>query len=1451
MWAEKMEHGTPVSIRVKVHDSLEDKWILSGLVTGIKLAVSKTVVPTFQIDQEVTFFSAWVQSTQKYPNWELSCTERTQIIPCKGSTYTGLIDLCCGLGGMTQGASYAGLVSLAGIDVSPLACEVFQKNHKVPIIHGSILDPLDLARVYEKAGSMKAGVSCGFPCPPFSTRGDAKGFKDHRAQVLFHALDAAYLLGANYVILECTPTAGDYHEVQNVIGNFAVAMNYKIIQQKLHLDRSWPCSRTRWWCLMIPVQAELDSLPDLPLFSQFSKVADVIPAWPMWTLHEDSELTWTSDEAELYLSLAHPLDFLLPAAGKCNTLLHSMGHHTSGCPCECRHFGLSRSRLIKDGLSLVALPSQSSKGHFRHLHPSEAGFLCTLPADFQYDLVHTRRDLPLIGNIAAPLQMQWTLLHGLRALQKAGLAPMDLDFGSPESKILSTLQSNISLRMQLWPTHINLHRQNIQIVTEENTFEISIGPGTTVAQLAHAHRQLLGWGTRLSISQNGIDLLPHALLQAGVYQVTTRQARHSAPVPTGLIKVSIGLAEQNLSATSPAGITLAELLRSLGINFKPGMALHSDTTIYYGGDRLWTSAHGNLRGAGPGSLGIHGTELHNELLDLIELLPTWQQTEIWLINPLLMVDLIRKPYPIALRLLENTRPNFAPRWIIAPILAQSHWSLLIWDLRTGIPFYYDGIPEHHLREVQGLCTMFQAVFHRVVSSIQKETPILQTDGDHCGALALHNFGLRFGLWAKMSEDEVKTWSTSLLHIEELRGSGANDYNTACEWLTRFLVTKGVEDTKVAARAALALKKLGVNPILKAINQPNPWQALKHLANQQPRPFQWIEHSELQSHIAKNAKAKFGAAHSKQGKKAQKKMDKKIELIPEQIQIADGSFTDEANKPLQQLTLEQITPEARGLVIATTDQASRFLKDQKKISIDALALLTTAEIPQEMHGVLIVQHMVWPGIVDSDPILVRGSCVQLGDLAVKRVLGKAAPATQITPDLLKLMVYRDQWPLEWSQFSAGPLRALVQRFDALKFCDGSECKRSPSCTKFHASLEEDVELVILDAFSWRWTDDHGTAVPSTKAQVFSIMIRVPPSATEPLLSLSANDGLYTELRAPGGRGSHTKFAVVWVKGDYEQAMHLKCQSTKVLHLVRFFSKYGFRCLAVDHETVHRHFHPKDPYTSCGRTLLFETGPWPYGITKQAMLSAFSGEGWTTKPIKPGRGSTEGRFWIFGADVPPPRQVINLATGPITITKIQETRQQKSQVNVVASLSTLQKMQTNQPPPGLSIDPLVLSDPWAKSKWAASSSSAPSTAPSSRFAELESQIKTSMQDHIKEQFQAHLQTLQQSQPMETEDTTSGRLDFLECNVRELKAQGEKFSNWFTEAGDRMSGIFTQVQRQDTMLNQMAEQVSHAVTTSESVQMQMTNLRGEMHKDLESSLARQTERLEALLAKKQRHE
>ena len=1457
MWKETICHGEAISIRGKMHAIDSQWWHMRGVITGVSFRTPRLDLQV-EHDQEVTFFSAWAKEVSG-SGWELSFTEQTQVLACHGSNPMAIIDLCCGLGGMSQGAREIGVPTLAAMDISQIACEAFARNHHCDVIYGNIMDPFDVARVFAKAGCVQAGITCGFPCPPFSTRGDALGFNDQRAEIFFHTLNAAYLMGFQFLILECTPMAGKYALLRNTLEEFAEATGMKIYENTLRLQDVWPCFRTRWWCILLPAEVHRESLslPGLPSCPQFAKVSDVLPLWPVWSDVEDAALTWTPAECQLYLSLASPMDFVLRGVDRCPTLLHSMGHHTLPCPCGCRASGLSKARLVKDGLSLVALPSPTSLDGFRHLHPAEAGYLVTLPPDFQFCLSDIRRDLPLVGNIAAPVQMQWVLTFGLKALQEAGLASFPFDLGNPDRLLLQTLERNIQHRQQLWTSIRTCHAQTITLLHEGTTYEVRISPNTTVAQLMQAQRQLFGWGSRVSVLLDGIPQSPLALLAVGTYEIVSSQPRQLAAVPTGPIMIHVDHVGLPFQCTLPAGVTLATVLQPLGITYRAGLSLQTPLRTYYWGDQIWESTHGQLRGAGfalDSQSGLHATELYNELHDLMRLLPEWQRSDVWLMDFFLMQDILRRPRNLGLLLLERSRPSTVPRWVVVPLLVRQHWALLIFDLRTGIPTYFDGISEFMLSEVLDFLWLLQTAFHRVPSTLRHEVPLEQTDGHHCGTLVCHNFGLYFGLFSVMGSEDLLKWHQTIRSTENFRGSGASDYATAHEWLIRFLVTKGVDESNVANRAALALKKLGTAPIVRAINQPNPWQALKLLGNQQSKPFLWVEHGELQKHIARTAKQNFGASASHKKSKGKGKGPKKVEPVvpiqPELLTLVPKSFTDQSGVELAQISLEQVSPEARGLVITSLQQATRFLSDQRRVSVDALALLTTTEVPQALHGALTVQHLVWPGLLEADPILIRGSCIQLGDVAVKMVLGKTPAPSGLDPDLLKVMVYRDQWPLDWTGFISGPLKALIHRFDALKYCDGIVCGGAPQCGKFHPAVEEEVELSILDAFQWRWTDMQGAQTSSTKSQVFSVLIRVPPSATSQILQLSATDGLYTELRAVNTSGTHPKYAVVWVKGDLQQAVHLKCQSTKALHIVRFFSKYGLRCLAGDHEAMHKQFHPKDPFVACGRSFLFEVGPWPFGISKQAMIDVLVGEGWKARPIRPGKGTQHGRFWLLGSDDNPPSPVIRVGEHALTITKIQEAIAPKEKTNIVASLRTLHKLQHHTQE-----DPLQISDPWAAfSKQAASST----TVIPSRFSELETQLKSSVFEQVQEQVSSSVQQQVEERlkdykdygqaPMEIADP---RLDRLEQNVDELRAQSAHFQQWFTEAGEKMGDLFNQIQRQDASIINLNEQVSVAAATAESVQKQVGQLRNDVRVDLEASMSKQTERLEALFSKRSRTE
>ncbi|CAK9017786.1 unnamed protein product, partial [Durusdinium trenchii] len=758
------------------------------------------------------------------------------------------------------------------------------------------------------------------------------------------------------------------------------------------------------------------------------------------------------------------------------------------------------------------LPSTFSANHYRHLHPCEAGFLCSLPADFIFNLTQPRSDLPLIGQIAAPLQTIWVLCHALRPLQLHGLGSWQINFDSPNEVLLSYINTNLEVCKQLWPTCEHRHQQEVHFEEDDTSFSLLVEPMTSVQHFLHAHQQLLGWAHRTTLYRDGVPQLPNALLRGGAYQIVVSRPKHTRPAPTDLISVKLHDGVASYEFHGPAGTRLSTILETLGFRYKPGIEFCNLFRSFRCGDALWQNEQGEVRGVGidvPTATGVHHFEAYEELRQILQVLPNSTREAIQVVPHHIVQLILKRPASFASKLLINEH-NGPFTWLVFPLLFQSHWSLLILDFELSEFWYYDGLRDFHLDSVMQVISLITETFNLASSRLHQSNPVEQHGGDHCAAILLHNFGIHFDLWQPMTDAALRQWATSLQAQEELRGCGQTEQSQTHAWLCKFLTMKGVPEADAPARATLALKKLGQAPVAKAISQANPWAALKQLANSQQRPFQWIQHDELMNHIQKRAKEHHGAAPRSSNKPSKKRAEPAPPVSPSALVLAPKAFVDEHDQELAQLPI-----------------------DKKTISINSLAMLTTTEIPSAMHGKLTVQHMVWPALLadSAAPILVRGSCVQLGDHAVKKVLGPAPSPASFVPELFKLQVYQDQWPLAWSDFTLRPLKALVQHFDCLQFCDGSTCNNASSCKRFHPAVEEEIDMVILDAFGWKWSDATGATANSKKAASFGIMVRVPPSAAPALLAISATDGLYTEMRDPLSKGPSTKYAVIWIKGRY--------------------------------------------------------------------------------------------------------------------------------------------------------------------------------------------------------------------------------------------------------------------------------------------------------------------------------
>ena len=1269
------------------------------------------------------------------------------------------VELCCGLGGLSVGANAAGLQVTAGMDVSQWALKVFHANHRAMPIEGSICDPNAVARLFQLTGRHSCGYLTGFPCPPFSSMGDQRGFADSRSQVFVAGLDVVYLLGGLFIILECTQHVESFPGFKERLDSFAKVMGFGWISRVLRLDNCWPTFRTRWWAIVAPRSLmDFVTIDDMPCAPHLKTVRDLIPLWPRWSPEEEELLRLTEEELDFYEQFAIPHDLLLNMSGKCATLLHSLGHLDRACPCSCRSSGLSPVRLRRDGISAVFVRCSHSSG-LRHLHAAEAGFFCTLPPSFRY--LDVRKALPLIGQTAAPLQAQWIVLALRRAL--------DQQQGLPATHWVDSFQSHVQfqdqlqhLAMNLWPTQLTAEPRLVKLRCEGScTLAIQVEPHATIEDLITAQKALGGWGARVLVTCQNQQLPHQAILRAITYDVKCYEPKQLMAPPAQKFVYALFFEDRVWVGILAPGTLLGVLLMQLGFSYTPGTRVLSNGHCWNWGDLLWNTFSGELirpiiLGAGPSrDKGISNLQLDSEAHALCR---SRLPTGFCLLSSMDLTLLLELPPAVARCALLRLIPADALK-IFGFFCHEGHWAAFSYDRTTMVGTYYDGIPSFAADQARFCLEVIAAKFDDRFLVFRELSLIRQIDGSHCGVIALVHFGHFLGLWTSFAEQDALDWHRRI-QSRVIFGAGAADYTRALDLLTQELPKHGVPPTAAHTRAALALKKLGAAPILKAFSSRNPWQSLKALGSSNERPFQWVQHDELEVHVAARAADKTGPMTKQRTKKQQAPKPNSVALTPNQVQVPPNAFCDPDGKHLPALTFECISATARGVVVVTVDQAVRFLQDAKTISVDCLALLTLTEVPLPPDCKLDAKPLTWPGLhIDTQaPLLIRGTCLQLGDIAAKPCHGKIV-APSVDTDLLRLTLYKDQCWTAWDRIVAGPLKAIIQHFAPFQFC-AQTC--DATCTKFHASVEEEgISLVVLDAFAWRWTDGNKT-LPAQKASTFSVMVRVPKSGTDAILHLSGLDGLYAELRADDQVGTHNKFAVVWLRDGFEEARHKLQSITHALHLVRLNAKYGLRCLRAHEAEIHQSVFPDRHFIACGVGLQFEMGPWPFGITRQAICEFLKAMPWTAKPLRPVKGGNQGRYWLIGSEHEPPATVVAHTEAFLTITQVKQLQTQKPQPNIVASMKTLRRIQNG------SVDPWAqpgAADPWGGWKGPGPAPSAPvaaaSSAASSKLEELEHRLGAKLSEQLHEQFQAMASP---DAPMEEEQQDS-RLNQLESSLRKF--------------------------------------------------------------------------------------
>ena len=1115
-------------------------------------------------------------------------------------------------------------------------------------------------------------------------------------------------------------------------------------------------------------------------------------------------LAWTEEEQAAYTcadfgSEARRFD----QAGKAPTALHSWGCALRACPCGCRTQGFCRDRLRRQGLRGVGVFS-TVLGRVRFPHAAEVALLNTVPPLFAH-LADPRAALCLVGQLAAPLQALWVTATVKSWAERAFHGTSQTD---PLALVQHYKQYLLQQRKDAWLVPSLQQGGMLELQQSGQLLRIRTEGPVQVHHLLAAESHLQG-SCGLTLHRNGQPLLPSTYLHFGPQEV--------AYVLSSPPEVSGQAPAQSLCVSPVSAAPLPSTPRG-------GAASSQDVdTILQAEGRcsdvaLW-----------------HGLQ---------QIIAGHVDKVVLLFPPMAFSDVLHS-------LRSVSRLDDVSHWTFIPFLSDGHWSLLAFQ-RVGqgatIPWLFDGIPGRSLCSANELVIEWILTHSQAIRPLQEVAFWHQTAQLSCGALVMaHVAAVLEGGVRQQQCDQAEAF---LRHFPAVAtpfvGTGGLSDDQQTELVT-LLTTHGVPAEVVSDRVKAAITKVGAGAIAAALRSKNTWQALKVAASKPDCRFMWVHPTELQAHIEARGTQKFGLTVRNPRQKKQKGPPKRpvqapLHVDPAQLQLASGSFTTTDGLPLGQLAFAEVAAQATGICFITAQQAAPFLAGGKHLSVEALGLLTTAELPADLQTALEVKALRFPAIYSptQEAILVTGSLLQLGDVRVCLAQDDIADLEPIHTGVCRLNIYRDEFGGSWEAVAAAPVKTLLSLAPSLALCVDPACKGD--CVRYHNAVDETVEQLLLDVWGRSFQRLEGGKVDALEASVFQAYIRVPSSAVGHLVRQQI-PGVYLEPRATDGTGPHPSWVVVWLPGaSAAEAQHALKMSAKALSLARLGRKYGLRAKEQDEQLLFEEHRPQHQYVKVRVVSRFHLHPLPHGLQRQGLLTLLRKWNWLAKPLQPERGDSQGSAWLVGAEGDPPALTLPLGDSYVLITKAKDSGAMRATGHTVcASARTKRHILLDDPV----LDPPV--DPWqgGRDPWslAAPSENRQSAVPSaqsvSKWGQLETELKQDVQNLVQQAVAANHTA--------TASSSSGqghRLCQLESGVQELRMQNQKFENWFqtfgqqvTDQSKSLTTLQQSVQRQQQELSQVRTEVTQAVTAVHT----------DVSQQLTTQLATQMERIQELFAEK----
>ena len=354
----------------------------------------------------------------------------------------------------------------------------------------------------------------------------------------------------------------------------------------------------------------------------------------------------------------------------------------------------------------------------------------------------------------------------------------------------------------------------------------------------------------------------------------------------------------------------------------------------------------------------------------------------------------------------------------------------------------------------------------------------------------------------------------------------------------------------------------------------------------------------------------------------------------------------------------------------------------------------------------------------------------------------------------------------------------------------------------------------------------------QADFWSVLVRVPASATITLQGLSGLSGLYIEPRTTCGRQPDDKFGMVWLgELPLQDISHRLKTTANAVAIGRLRTRYGLRFATRHLQEAFAELKPSETFVAGQVQQLYRLYPVPFGTQRVALQKCLTQWGWSARVRQAMGGGEDGTAWEVGATKEPPSSILPGPSGDITVTLLRTMTKQHTPAPLLASSNTrkfLQQTKPSQTTRGdhgralLAAQPHLV-HPTSCNNWMTNGRAASQKRPSERLPTLRPRRKqeVTMTPAIPDGFVA---------------ATEGRFARLETGMQELRAQSVKHEQWFNQMHAT----------EQQMAQQIETQGHHIEQVRKDLDSKTNSLKDGLDR-VETEISRGFSQMEALLEKK----